>query len=76
MEKYTKQQLIDALCEAQEYTPEQGTKIQFVQQFIATQNDWRERQIANIPTGTEEAKRIAIDHLLAQVRTNNADVTL
>lgn len=74
--KYTKQQLIDAFCEAQGYTPEQGTKIQFVQDFVASQNDWRERHLANIPTGIEEAKRIAIDHLLAQVRENNADVTL
>lgn len=76
MEKYTQKQLVDAFCEAQGYTPEQGTKAVFVQGWIAQTDAWRERQIANIPTGIEEAKRIALDYLLTQVRTNNADVTL
>lgn len=85
---YTKQELINAYCEATNYTPEKGTKAEYLasqeqehQTFIDTQRAKLQAQLNQLPlTGKERMKRIALGYLgrqaVNQIINDNTNVTL
>ena len=74
---YTKQQLLDAFCESQGYNAEKdGTKLEFLTSWEDKRQVIYDRRLAFLKTPREQAKEVALDYLLAQVKAENADVSL